>query len=62
MPTVSIEMFPGRTRDQKAALVDLVTRAVVTALDTEPDLVKVKIYEIERWHFAQGGRLQYEPR
>lgn len=57
MPTVSIEMFPGRTPEQKQALVSGVTEAVVAALGVERQLVKVKLYEIERFHSATGGWL-----
>jgi 4-oxalocrotonate tautomerase len=57
MPTVSIEMFPGRTHEQKADLVAALTNAVVTSLGVEPDKVRIKIYEIPPWHSAQGGVL-----
>ena len=57
MPTVSIEMFPGRTAEQKQALVAGLTDAVVAALDVPREKVRVKLYEIERYHSATGGRL-----
>lgn len=57
MPTVSIEMFSGRTRSQKADLVVKVTDAVVDALGVQPDVVKVKLYEIAPHHSGQGGVL-----
>ena len=61
MPTVSIEMFPGRTHDQKADLVAQVTTAVCDSLGVAPELVKVKLYEIPPHHSAVGGRLLGEP-
>lgn len=57
MPTVSIEMFPGRTPEQKQKLVAAVTEAVVDALGVSRDLVRVKLYEIERYNSATGGQL-----
>ncbi|MGV8872820.1 MAG: tautomerase family protein [Rhodococcus sp. (in: high G+C Gram-positive bacteria)] len=57
MPTVSIEMFTGRTDEQKAQLVSELTDAVVAALGVDSQLVRVKIYEIERRHSATGGQM-----
>lgn len=57
MPTVSVEMFPGRTRAQKEMLAARLTDAVVESLGVSRDLVKVKLYEIPPWHSAVGGVL-----
>lgn len=61
MPTVSIEMLPGRTPQQKIELAAQVTDAVVAALGVVPDAVKVKLYEIEPFHSAVGGLLKAVP-
>lgn len=57
MPTVAIEMFEGRTHEQKQALVTRITDAVVDVLAVDPNLIKVKFYEIRRSNSAQGGVL-----
>lgn len=61
MPTVSIEMFPGRTWEQKSDLVARVTEAVCSSLGVTPELVKVKLYEIPAHHSAVGGKLLGAP-
>lgn len=57
MPGVRIEMFSGRTMEQKRELVRRVTDAVVTALEVEREGVRVKIVEEERHNVALGGVL-----
>ncbi len=61
MPTVSIELFAGRSHAQKIALANSVTRAVVESLQVAAEKVQVKIYEMPAWHVAQGGVLHAEP-
>jgi len=61
MPTISIEMFPGRTPEQKNDLVARVTQAVVGALAVNPEKVKVRLYEIQPWHSAEAGKLMATP-
>ena len=60
MPAVKVEMFTGRTMQQKRDLVRLVTDAVVQALDVKRAGVRVQIIEVERHHSAQGGVLRSE--
>jgi 4-oxalocrotonate tautomerase len=58
MPTIRIEMWSGRTLDQKRKLVKKVTEAVVEALDIQPDEVKIRIVESEKQDYAVGGVLR----
>jgi 4-oxalocrotonate tautomerase len=58
MPTIRIEMFSGRTLEQKRRLVHLVTDAVVEALGVEPKVVQIKIFEAEKYNFARAGVLR----
>ncbi len=58
MPTIRIEMWSGRTLDQKRKLVKKVTEAVVEALDLQPDEVKIRIVESEKENYAVGGVLR----
>lgn len=57
MPVVQIEMFEGRTIEQKRKMVDKVTGALVETLDCPKEAVTILIREIKREHFAQGGLL-----
>jgi 4-oxalocrotonate tautomerase len=60
MPTIRIEMWSGRTLDQKRKLVKKVTEAVVEALDIQPDEVKIRIVESEKENYAVGGVLKID--
>ena len=60
MPNVRIEMWSGRTLDQKRSLVQLVTKAIVEALDVPPEAVIIKIVEGEKFNAARGGVLRSE--
>ncbi len=58
MPTLRIEMWSGRTMDQKRRLVRLVTDAVVEALGVPAQDVQIKIFEGEKENAARGGVLR----
>jgi 4-oxalocrotonate tautomerase len=60
MPTIRIEMWSGRTLDQKRKLVKKVTEAVVEALEIQPDEVKIRIVESEKENYAIGGVLRVD--
>ena len=60
MPNVRIEMWSGRTLDQKRSLVQRVTKAIVEALDVPPETVIIKIVEGEKSNAARGGVLRNE--
>lgn len=57
MPTITIQMFTGRTRAQKEDLVERVTEAVVTALGVDIGLVRITLNEVRPENSATGGRL-----
>lgn len=57
MPTIRIELFEGRTPDQKAALAREVTEACVRVLGGSGDGVDVLFYDIKREDWATGGVL-----
>lgn len=61
MPSVTVEMFSGRTPLQKRALVRLVTDAVADSLGVDPAGVRVRIVETEKHHSAIGGVLRADP-
>jgi 4-oxalocrotonate tautomerase len=62
MPTYHIEMFEGRTPEQKKKLVAEITRVTVEVLGGSPDSVDIIISDIKRENWATGGRLWSEPR
>jgi 4-oxalocrotonate tautomerase len=57
MPTIRIELFEGRTPQQKAALAREITEACVRVLGGKPDGVDILFYDIARHDWATGGQL-----
>lgn len=55
MPIVRVEMWPGRTQEQKRELARLITDAVVEVADTTPDATIVVFEDIPKENWAQGG-------
>ena len=62
MPTYRIEMFEGRTQEQKKKLVAEVTRVTVDVLGGSAESVDIVINEVKRDNWATGGKLWSEPR
>lgn len=60
MPTIRIDMFEGRTPEQKKNLVKAVTQAVVDTLGGKPEAVDIILYDIKRGDWATGGELWSE--
>ena len=57
MPTIRIELFEGRTPQQKADLAREITEACVRVLGGKPDSVDVLFFDIARHDWASGGTL-----
>ena len=57
MPTIHVELFPGRTPEQKRALAQALTEATVKTLGGSPDAVEVLFFDIQRHDWATGGQL-----
>ena len=57
MPTINVQLFEGRTSEQKRAFVQAVTEATVKTLECAPESVDILIHEIRREHWATGGKL-----
>lgn len=55
MPIVEITLFEGRSPQQKLALMEKVTQAVVDSIDIKPEAVRVILREIPPENFAVGG-------
>jgi len=60
MPTIRVEMLEGRTVEQKKALAQALTQAVVETLGNKPESVSVVMYDIARHDWATGGELLSE--
>ena len=60
MPTLRVELFAGRTPEQKAQLATELTEACVRVLGGEPAGVDVVFYDIERHNWATAGKLWIE--
>ena len=55
MPLVRIDMWSGRGREVKDALIRNVTKAVVDAVGCPVDAVEVLITELDKADWARGG-------
>ena len=60
MPTIRVELFAGRTVEQKRALAQALTEATARTLGCTPDGVDVIFQDIERHDWATGGKLWSE--
>jgi 4-oxalocrotonate tautomerase len=60
MPTIRVEMFEGRTPEQKQALVKAITEACVQTLGSPPESVDILLFDVPRQHWATGGQLWSE--
>jgi 4-oxalocrotonate tautomerase len=55
MPTLRVEIFEGRTPQQKAELAKELTAACVKVLGGSPDGVDILFFDIPRQDWATGG-------
>ncbi|WP_236006177.1 4-oxalocrotonate tautomerase [Paradesulfitobacterium ferrireducens] len=57
MPIVQIELFEGRTLDQKRALVEKVTQAIVETVNTPAENVTIILRDMSKDNLAKAGKL-----
>jgi 4-oxalocrotonate tautomerase len=57
MPTIRVELFEGRSPEQKRQLAQELTEACVRVLGSKPDGVDVLFFDIARGNWATGGVL-----
>jgi 4-oxalocrotonate tautomerase len=57
MPNITVEIFKGRTLDQRREFVSGITQAAVDAFGISPEGVRITFFEIERHDLARGGQL-----
>ena len=57
MPMIRVEMFPGRTLEQKRAFAKAVTESFVAICGSTPQGVHVIFTEIQKEDWATAGKL-----
>jgi 4-oxalocrotonate tautomerase len=57
MPSITVEMFKGRSLEQKRAFVAAVTEAAVRHFGVKPEIVRIRFAEMDRSDLARGGKL-----
>lgn len=62
MPTIRVELFEGRTVEQKRALAEALTEATVRTLGGSPASVDILFFDIARHDWATGGKLWSDDR
>jgi 4-oxalocrotonate tautomerase len=62
MPMIRVEMFAGRTVEQKRALVDALADAFVATCGGTKDAVWVVIEDVPKENWGFGGRLGIDPK
>jgi len=60
MPTINVQMFEGRSVEQKRAFVEAVTEAACKTLQCSPQSVDVIIQEVKKENWATAGKLWSE--
>ena len=57
MPNITVEIFEGRTLEQRRQFVKGITQSAVDAFGIDPDGVRITFFEIGRDDLARGGTL-----
>lgn len=57
MPVVTVEMYEGRTREQKQALVEGITDAMVDHADAPRESLDVIIHDVPKENWGRNGLL-----
>ena len=60
MPIVKVELWTGRTQEQKAELARAITEAVVNIARTTPDETSVIFQDVARENWAKAGVMASE--
>ena len=57
MPIVRVEMWPGRTHEQKQKLAKAITAAMVEIGKTTPEATLIVFEDVDKSNWAQSGIL-----
>lgn len=60
MPTYRIELFEGRSVEQKRKLAEEITRVTTEVLGSAPESVDIIITDVQRHNWSTGGKLWSE--
>ena len=60
MPIVQVELLEGRTIEQKRALVEKVTQAIVESVGAPAENVTVIIRDMPKENLGKAGKLEYD--
>lgn len=60
MPTIRVELFEGRTPEQKKNLVKALTQACVDTIGSKAESVDILLFDIKPTDWATGGELWSE--
>lgn len=55
MPIITVQMFEGRTQDQKRRLVAGITDVVVKSLNVPAEEVRITLLEMSKQNYAVAG-------
>jgi 4-oxalocrotonate tautomerase len=57
MPTIHVEMYEGRTVEQKRELAAALTNETVRVLKTKPEAVDIIFVDVKKENWAVAGKL-----
>ncbi|NDH61875.1 MAG: 4-oxalocrotonate tautomerase [Alphaproteobacteria bacterium] len=57
MPMINVQMFEGRTIEQRRALAKELTEGTCRALGCTPDAVQIVLTDIKKENWAEAGKL-----
>lgn len=57
MPYIHVQLFEGRTDDQKRKFVQAVTKAVQEILGSSPEHTDIIFSDVKKSNWATGGKL-----
>ena len=57
MPMIHVEMFEGRTTEQRRALAKELTDGTCRALGCKPEAVQIILTDIKKENWAEAGKL-----
>jgi 4-oxalocrotonate tautomerase len=60
MPLITVQMYEGRTVDQKRELVAALTEAICRIAKTTPEATQIIIQDVPRHNWASAGKLASE--
>lgn len=60
MPVVIVELWEGRTADQKRKLVSAITKAMVECVGSSPEHLHVIIHDVPKDGWGRDGKMATE--